>query len=343
MRTDDFDYSLPAEAIAQEPLPRGEGRLLVVGAEEAERHRRVRDLPEILASGNLLVVNDTRVIPARLYGRRADTGGKVELLLLEHGTGEAWWALSKAGSQLRPDMTIELERSIVATIVERREGGRVLLRFAPAIEPYLEEIGHVPLPPYIHRPDEASDRERYQTVYARNPGAVAAPTAGLHFTPELLRELENHGVETAALTLHVGPGTFRPVKVDDPAQHIMHSEFFSISPDAAGRIERARREGRRIVAVGTTVVRALEACALMTGGTISPIEARTDLFIRPGFPFRIVDRLMTNFHLPRSTLLMLVCALAGQERVLAAYREAVARGYRFYSYGDAMLVSRVTD
>ena len=343
MRTEDFDYFLPTKAIAQQPLPRGESRLLVVDAEGAERHRRVRDLPLILEAGDLLVVNDTRVIPARLYGQRATTGGKVELLLVEQTETASWWALGKAGNPLRPGTRIELDEGVVATVVERGEGGQLLVRFAPSIEPYLEEIGHIPLPPYIERPDQASDRERYQTVYARHPGAVAAPTAGLHFTPELLSELERTGIEITALTLHVGPGTFRPVKVDNPDLHVMHSEPFSIAADAADRIERARREGRRIVAVGTTVVRALKATALMSGGTIEAIEARTDLFIRPGFEFRVVDRLLTNFHLPKSTLLMLVSGLAGRGRTLAAYREAVREGYRFYSYGDAMLVSRSAD
>ncbi len=340
MRTDDFDYSLPTEAIAQEPLPRGRSRLFLVDAEGAERHRRVSDLPRILRAGDLLVVNDTRVIPARLFGRRAVSGGKVEILLVERTPSDEWWALGRAGSPLRRDARIELERGIVATVVDREEGGRLRLRFQPAIEPFLEEIGHVPLPPYIDRPDEARDRERYQTVYARRPGAVAAPTAGLHFTPDLLREIERQGVEITALTLHVGPGTFRPVKVEDLDRHIMHSELFSIDAAAAARIERARQEGRRVVAVGTTVVRALEATALMSGGAIEAIEARTDLFIRPGFDFKVIDCLMTNFHLPKSTLLMLVCALAGRERILRAYDEAVREGYRFYSYGDAMLVSR---
>jgi len=310
MRTEDFDYELPPEAIAQFPLPRGASRLMVVGTEEGPHHSRVRDLPAILHSGDLLVVNDTRVIPARLFGRRADTGGKVEILLVEKAGDDNWWALGKAGSRLRSGTKIELPKGIIASVLEHRAQGDLLLGFTPPIGPHLDEIGHTPLPPYIDRPDQPRDRDSYQTVYARTPGAVAAPTAGLHFTPELLEALRDTGVEISALTLHVGPGTFRPVKVDDPAQHVMHSEVFSIGPETAERIETARRDRRRIIAVGTTVVRALEATAQATGGPIVATDARTSLFIRPGFRFRVVDQLMTNFHLPRSTLWILVCALA---------------------------------
>ena len=343
----DFDFELPDEAIAQRPAPRGESRLLVLDAQGAERHRRVRDLPALLRPDDLLVVNDTRVLPARLFGKRLPSGGRVELLLAERHGEREWDALLKPGRRARPGTRIELSEELSAEVVARGEDGRFRLRFSAPVEPHLERLGHVPLPPYIHRPDEAADRERYQTVYAREPGAIAAPTAGLHFDEALLAALAARGVERAAVTLHVGLGTFKPVTAELVHEHRMDAERYVISEATAAALRRARVEGRRVVAVGTTVVRALESAAA-THAAESTADAdevpagagRSSLFIYPGFRFRVVDALLTNFHLPRSTLLMLVCAFAGRERVLAAYREAVEGGYRFYSYGDAMLATR---
>jgi S-adenosylmethionine:tRNA ribosyltransferase-isomerase len=337
--TSDFDYELPAASIAQEAAPRGESRLLVLDREEPDRHARVRDLPRLLRPGDLLVLNDTRVIPARLFGRRSGSTGKMELLLIERLGEREWDALVKPGRRARPGTVIELDGSLAAEVVDKREDGRHRLRFSEPIEPHLDRLGHVPLPPYIHRPDTSEDRERYQTVYARSPGAVAAPTAGLHFTERLLEEIAAAGIEIARVTLHVGIGTFKPVAAERIEDHRMDRERYEISEEAAEAIRRARERGR-IVAVGTTVVRTLESAALGGDGTILPGTGSTELFITPGFHFQVVDALLTNFHLPRSTLLMLVSAFAGRERVLAAYEEAVREGYRFYSYGDAMLAER---
>ncbi|MEA2603345.1 MAG: S-adenosylmethionine:tRNA ribosyltransferase-isomerase [Acidobacteriota bacterium] len=339
MLTSDFDYELPAASIAQEAAPRGESRLLVLDREEPDRHARVRDLPRLLRPGDLLVLNDTRVIPARLFGRRSGSTGKMELLLIERLGEREWDALVKPGRRARPGTVIELDGSLAAEVVDKREDGRHRLRFSEPIEPHLDRLGHVPLPPYIHRPDTSEDRERYQTVYARSPGAVAAPTAGLHFTERLLEEIAAAGIEIARVTLHVGIGTFKPVAAERIEDHRMDRERYEISEEAAEAIRRARERGR-IVAVGTTVVRTLESAALGGDGTILPGTGSTELFITPGFHFQVVDALLTNFHLPRSTLLMLVSAFAGRERVLAAYEEAVREGYRFYSYGDAMLAER---
>jgi S-adenosylmethionine:tRNA ribosyltransferase-isomerase len=351
VRTEDFDYDLPAASIAQQSAPRGESRLLVLDREPPdapERHSRVADLPRLLRPTDLLVLNDTRVIPARLYGRSAG-GGRMEILLLEKIAEREWEALVKPGKRARPGALIEFD-GLAAEVMEKREDGgahRYLLRFSESLEPHLDRLGHVPLPPYIHRPDTDEDRERYQTVFARSPGAIAAPTAGLHFSEALLREIEAVGIETVRVTLHVGLGTFKPVAVEDVAEHRMESERYAIGEEAAAAIRGARRQGRRIVAVGTTVVRTLEsAAAADPEGEVRAGSGATTLFITPGFRFRAVDVLLTNFHLPRSTLLMLVSAFAGRagrERVLAAYREAVREGYRFYSYGDAMLVERSPD
>ncbi len=346
MRTDDFDYVLPPERIAQHPLPRGASRLLVLDGDTC-KHQQVSDLPELLQPGDLLVVNNTRVIPARLFAQRPDTGGRLELLLLEPDSRDSatWTALAKPAKKAPPGRCFQLldhggELSeIELEIVERGEEGRVRVRFSEAIEPYLQHLGHVPLPPYIQRCDDEEDRERYQTVYARHDGSVAAPTAGLHLSESLLEELAEAGVQTAEVTLHVGIGTFRPVNVEKAEDHQMDAERYEISEVAAAAIERTRREGGKVVAVGTTVVRTLESAA-REDGTVQTGTGSTRLYIRPGFEFRVVDRLLTNFHLPKSTLLMLVSALAGRERVLAAYAEAVEREYRFYSYGDAMLVGR---
>ncbi|HEX5758490.1 MAG TPA: tRNA preQ1(34) S-adenosylmethionine ribosyltransferase-isomerase QueA [Thermoanaerobaculia bacterium] len=338
LRAADFDYPLPAAAIAQRPLARGESRLLALDRAGRERHRRVRDLPALLRPGDLLVVNDTRVIPARLFARRPG-GGRIELLLVERVGPAEWEALARPAAKARTGAVLELAPGLTVEVVARVGSGRLRLRFSEPIEPHLERLGHVPLPPYIRRADEAADRERYQTVYARQPGAVAAPTAGLHLSEEVLAALAAAGVERTEITLHVGPGTFKPVTAERVAEHRMERERYAIGEPAAAAVRRARAERRRVVAVGTTVVRALEAAAAHAG-EVAPGAGVTELFITPGFRFRAVDVLLTNFHLPRSTLLMLVAAFAGRERLLAAYAEAVAAGYRFYSYGDAMLAER---
>ena len=336
LRTSDFDYHLPPEAIAQHPGERGESRLLVLGRTTAER--RFAELPDLLDPGDLLVVNDTRVIPARLRARRP-TGGRLEILLVERQESASWWCLLRPGRRLPPGAPLAVEGGPSARVEERADG-RFRLTFEQPIEPLLKEIGETPLPPYIDRPVEPRDRERYQTVYAARPGAVAAPTAGLHFTPALLAALERRGIRQASLTLHVGPGTFRPVKAENPEEHVMDAERFEIPEATAEAVAATRRNGHRVVAVGTTVVRSLETAATSDGLVVAG-AGRTGLYIRPGYGFRVVDRLITNFHLPRSTLLMLVCAFAGRNRVLDAYRQAVGSGFRFYSYGDAMLVDRM--
>ena len=339
MRVADFDFELPADRIAQRPLPRGTSRLLIVDAPPGERHRSIADLPEILRPGDLLVVNDTRVIPARLFATRPPGGARVELLLVERHDGLEWDCLVKPGKRARPGTRLELANGIALEVLARRDDGRHRLRFSEPIEPHLEQLGHVPLPPYVTRADDAEDRERYQTVWARSPGAIAAPTAGLHFSAELLDRLRARGVERVAVTLHVGIGTFKPVTAELVHEHRMERERYRVDEAAAAALARARAEGRRIVAVGTTVVRTLES-AVTPSGEIPAGDGTTSLFITPGFRFRVVDVLLTNFHLPRSTLLLLVSAFAGVERVLDAYREAIATGYRFYSYGDAMLLKR---
>jgi S-adenosylmethionine:tRNA ribosyltransferase-isomerase len=351
----DFDFALPDAQIAQEAAPRGSSRLLVLDAAGEARHRRVRDLPSLLRTGDLLVVNDTRVIPARLFGRRLPGGGKVELLLAERHDDHEWDALLKPGKRARPGTVLELAggdagsgstgdtaagEGLRAEVLAHGHDGRFRLRFSAPVEPWLERLGHVPLPPYIKRPDGAADRERYQTVYAAEPGAIAAPTAGLHFDDALLAALNERGVERVAVTLHVGLGTFKPVTADLVHEHVMDVERYVVPPATSAAIAAARRDGRRVVAVGTTVVRTLESAAAANGGEVPAGAGTTRLFIYPGYRFQVVDALLTNFHLPQSTLLMLVCAFAGKERTLAAYREAVERGYRFYSYGDAMFAER---
>lgn len=343
MLTRDFDFELPESAIAQEPATRGESRLLVLDAEGAGRHRQVGDLPDLLKPGDLVVVNDTRVIPARLLGHRrlpdGSTGGRVEILLVERIAEREWQALTRPGKKTRPGSRILLDGGLEAEILALLPGdGRHHVRFSTALEPHLETIGHVPLPPYIKRSDRPEDRERYQTVFAREPGAIAAPTAGLHLTTEILARLAARGVEVASVTLHVGLGTFKPVTAELVHEHVMESERWELPAATAEAIHRTRARGGRIVAIGTTVVRTLESAARANGLTAG--TGRTELFITPGFEFQAVDVLFTNFHLPCSTLLMLVSAFAGRERVLAAYREAIAGGYWFYSYGDAMVVER---
>ena len=348
MNVSDFSFDLPDELIAQAPAAeRGASRLLVLHNNNGMvEHTHVSRLAEFLRDGDLVVVNDTRVFPARLLGTRVPSGGAVECLLLASLEEQGHWdALVHPGQKLQPgaQMVFRGTRHVLhAEVVDRHFHGRRTIRLwsenGVSLEDAIDDIGHVPLPPYIKRNDTKSDLERYQTVYARERGSVAAPTAGLHFTPEMISELSTRGVECAAITLHVGYGTFQPIRVDQVEMHTIDPERFSISEAAADAINRTRREKRRVVAVGTTTTRALEAAGRAGRGIITPQSGWTDLFIYPGFKFRIVDALMTNFHLPESSLLMLVSAFGGREAVLAAYREAVAQQYRFYSYGDAMLI-----
>jgi len=341
VKLSDFDYQLPEALVAQEPVtPRDASRLLALPAGGGIAHRTFAELDQLLAPGDLLVFNDTKVIPARLVGRKA-TGGKVELLLcepLEGGLGRRWRAMGQASKAIRAGAVVELD-GLTAT-VESVEGDGfyvvALDREGDALLAALDRAGRVPLPPYIRREPSARDRESYQTLWARAPGSAAAPTAGLHFTEPLLARLEARGVRRTAVTLHVGPGTFLPVRGDSLETHRMHAERYEVPAATAEEIARCRARGGRVVAVGTTTVRTLESAA--EGGAVVPGAGRTEIFIRPGHRFQTVDALVTNFHLPRSTLLVLVCAFGGQERVLTAYREAVRLGYRFFSYGDAMVI-----
>ncbi|MDH3255920.1 MAG: tRNA preQ1(34) S-adenosylmethionine ribosyltransferase-isomerase QueA [Acidobacteriota bacterium] len=339
MLTSDFDFNLPDELIAQAPLPRGTSRLLTVGPAGEIEHTTVSSLPAQLSPGDLLVVNNTRVIAARLFGTLSN-GARIEVLLAEQRHDDDWDCLVKPGRKARPGTQIAFADHLQATVIEKRADGRHLLHFSAPPVDFLDALGHVPLPPYIKRADRPEDRESYQTVYASVSGAIAAPTAGLHFDEQLLRALRSAGVGVAELTLHVGIGTFKPVTAALVHEHRMDAERFELTPACSDRINRTREQGHRIIAVGTTVVRTLETIASKHDGEIRPGKGRTDLFITPGFRFRVVDRLLTNFHLPRSTLLMLVSAFSGRDRVLSAYREAVRKSYRFYSYGDAMLVDR---
>ena len=340
MRITQFEYSLPRELVAQTPLePRDHSRLMVLDrSKEAIEHRNFYDLPLLLEPGDLLVLNDSRVMPARLIGKIAGNGGEAELLLLRREKPGLWQCLARPGRRLRPGTHLIFQAELEARITESMEGGLRLVEFND--ESLVEKVGQAPLPPYIR--ETLQDPERYQTVYASSVGSAAAPTAGLHFTEELMQDLQAKGVQTAFLTLHVGLDTFRPVDEDDPRKHKLHTEYWEVSPQAAESINSARHEGRRIVAVGTTSVRVLEQTALLMAeqgrDAILPGSDWADLFILPGHRFRAVDAMITNFHLPRSTLLMLVSAFAGRERVLAAYREAIERRYRFYSFGDAMLI-----
>ncbi|MFN0068658.1 MAG: tRNA preQ1(34) S-adenosylmethionine ribosyltransferase-isomerase QueA [Limisphaerales bacterium] len=349
MRTADFDFDLPAELIAQQPLPvRDASRLLVVDrTARAWSHRGIRDLPALLGPGDLLVVNNSRVFPARIRGRRAETGGETELLLLQETPDATWWAMVRPGKRLRPGARIALPGGAAAEVLEKNAEGHARLRFTGTadLRAWLEVHGEIPLPPYIRRaaPD-AADRDRYQTVYARATGSAAAPTAGLHFTPALLDALTAAGLGRAEVTLHVGLGTFAPVKAERMADHVMHEEAYEVPPETAAACAAARARGGRVVAVGTTALRVLESVAAEQGGRIVAGAGRTRIFIRPPHRFQAVDALLTNFHLPRSTLLMLVSAYAdpggyaGRDFILSAYAEAVREGYRFFSYGDAMLL-----
>jgi S-adenosylmethionine:tRNA ribosyltransferase-isomerase len=341
MPTSDFDYDLPPEFIAQRPIePRDASRLMVLDrATGGIQHTLFRDLGQRLQPGDLLILNNTRVIPARLYARKDRSGGRAELLLLKRQAPRTWEVLVGgrglvAGSVLHVEGAARLR----ATVLEAYDGPRRLVQFSQPITPLLERIGHVPLPPYIHA--ELADRDRYQTVYAFNPGSAAAPTAGLHFTPELMTQLRQQSIEIAFITLHVGLDTFAPVTEDQPDRHSMHGEWCELSAPTADRINAAKQAGRRVFAVGTTSVRTLESAAQLAppGQAVAPMLDTTHLFILPGHTFRAVDGIITNFHLPRSTLLMLVSAFAGREHILAAYDCAKREGYRFYSFGDAMLI-----
>jgi S-adenosylmethionine:tRNA ribosyltransferase-isomerase len=342
----DYDYDLPRELIAQYPLEnRADARLLVVSrARRRCEHRFVRDLPELLLPGDCLVLNDTRVVPARLIGFRTQTGGRWEGLFLSTQADGAWRLLSKTRGKLAPGESVTLldnegRDDVRLALLEKREGGVWLAQPLVPADTFalLERVGRVPLPPYIRGGEmKPSDRQRYQTVYAQRPGSVAAPTAGLHFTPGLLQRLEERGVRIARVTLHVGLGTFRPMETARVEDHVMHAEWVEIAPEAVATIEAVRSVGGRVVAVGTTAVRVLETAA--AGGPLRPWSGETNLFIHPGHAFRAIDALMTNFHLPRSTLLVLVRTFGGDELIRAAYIEAIRERYRFYSYGDAMLV-----
>jgi len=342
MLLDEFDYHLPPELIAQEPSSRRDAsRLLTVERVTGTVNERpFARIPELFRKGDLLVLNDTRVIPARLFGRK-ESGGRVEVFLVRKKAdpGELWDCLIRASKPPRPGSRIVLAENMCARVEERGEGETWTVSFVPGdgFTDWLERNGEMPLPPYIKREGDAVDRERYQTVFARVSGAVAAPTAGLHMTPELIEDIRHQGVEIASLTLHVGLGTFMPVRVDDVRQHRMHREYSRIPPETAAAVNRRIRGEGRVVALGTTVARALEQRA-SADGIVSPGEGDADIFIYPGYRFKAVSALITNFHLPKSTLLMLVSAFAGKDLLLRAYDEAISRGFRFYSYGDAMFI-----
>ncbi|MCC6164999.1 MAG: tRNA preQ1(34) S-adenosylmethionine ribosyltransferase-isomerase QueA [Acidobacteria bacterium] len=346
MRVDEFDFHLPEAQIAQHPPDRrGTSRMLVLDRiTGAIDDTTVADLPEWLRKGDVLVLNDTRVFPARLLGRRLPGGGRLECLLVQAHGGDAWDALVHPGQRLRVGSTFVCDGpdgAIHGSITGRGEFGRRRVQLRADgyrdVDAAIEAIGHVPLPPYIRRPDASTDRERYQTVFGMHRGSVAAPTAGLHFTPALLDAIRARGVDVVTITLHVGYGTFKPVRVDQIEDHIVDPERYEVPDAAAATINRAKAEGRRVVVVGTTSTRALES-AVDDEGRVRAGAGNATMCIRPGHTFRVVDALMTNFHVPRSSLLFLVCAFAGRERVLATYAHAVANGYRFYSYGDAMLI-----
>jgi len=340
VKLSDFDYYLPPELIAQEPAEkRDESRLMVVPKDGGPfEHRRFRDLVEYTRFGDVLVVNETKVLPARLIGVKKGTGARVEILLLKNAGGSRWEVLAKPGKKVTPGSLLSFGGGELEALVEgvTDYGGRVVdLKYSGRLEDVLERVGLIPLPPYIKKP--LPDGNRYQTVYARCAGSAAAPTAGLHFTPELMKKIREKGVEIVPVLLHVGLGTFRPVKVDDITEHRMHAEYYEISEEAARVINAVKRRGGRVIAVGTTTTRCLESAAAARG-EVRPGAGWTDIFIYPGYRFLAIDGLITNFHLPKSTLLMMVSALAGRERILCAYREAVSLGYRFFSFGDAMLI-----
>ena len=340
MKTSDFYYDLPEELIAQDPLEnRSDSRLMVLDKKTgAVSHHIFRDIVEYLQPGDCLVINDTKVIPARLIGSKEDTGAKIEVLLLKRKTGDVWETLVKPGRKAKPGTRIQFgDGLLVGEVMDIVDEGNRLIRFEfdGIFEEILDQLGQMPLPPYITH--QLKDKDRYNTVYATHSGSAAAPTAGLHFTPELLRTIEEKGIDIARVTLHVGLGTFRPVKVDDVENHHMHSEFYMIDEVAAEKINRAKENGKRVICVGTTSCRTIESAA-DENGRLKPCSGWTEIFIYPGYRFKILDCLITNFHLPESTLIMLVSALAGQKHVLAAYEEAVKERYRFFSFGDAMFI-----
>lgn len=340
MDVKDFYYDLPEELIAQDPLEkRSNSRLMILDKKSGDvTHRHFYDIKEYLRPGDCLVINNTRVIPARLYGEREETGGKVEILLLKRKGDDVWETLVKPGKKARIGTRLTFGGGLLkGQVIDIVDEGNRLIRFSyeGIFEEILDQLGQMPLPPYITH--ELKDKNRYQTVYAKYDGSAAAPTAGLHFTKELLQEIRDMGVSIAEVTLHVGLGTFRPVKVDDVLDHHMHSEFFQISEEAAELINTTRKNGGRIISVGTTSTRTLESAA-EADGTLHAKSGWTDIFIYPGYQFKVIDGLITNFHLPESTLVMLVSALAGRKHVMAAYEEAVKERYRFFSFGDAMLI-----
>ena len=341
MKTSDFYFDLPQELIAQDPLEdRSSSRLLVLGKETGNiEHKHFYDILEYLREGDCLVLNNTKVIPARLYGVREGTGAMIEILLLKRKGNNVWETLVKPGKKAKPGTKIIFgDGLLVGEVLEIAEEGNRLIQFIyeGVFEEILDQLGQMPLPPYITH--ELKDKNRYQTVYAKYEGSAAAPTAGLHFTPQLLEKVKEKGVEIAEVTLHVGLGTFRPVKVEDVTQHHMHSEFYEVTEEAASIIKNTKARGGRVICVGTTSCRTIESVAARFDGDIKACSGWTEIFIYPGYRFRLLDGLITNFHLPESTLLMLVSALAGREHVLAAYEEAVKEKYRFFSFGDAMLI-----
>ena len=334
----DFDYELPESLIAQTPAePRDASRLLALDRRTgAMRHQFFSQILEHIRPGDLLIANDTRVIPARLLGKRADTGGGVEVFLLHRRSQDTWEVLVKPGKKMRPGQKVWFDDSLSCEVQDVTEfGGRVVrFLYEGLFETVLDRLGETPLPPYIHQ--KLTDPDRYQTVYARERGSAAAPTAGLHFTPTLMDKVKEMGADFAFVTLNIGLGTFRPVRIENIAEHVMHREFYRVPPQTVERILETRRRGGRIIAVGTTAVRTLESAA--ASGQLAAGSGWSELFIYPGYEFRVIDALITNFHLPQSTLLMLVSAFAGRENVLAAYREAVREQYRFFSFGDAMFI-----
>jgi len=339
MRTSDFDYNLPQERIAQTPVsPRHASRLLVLDRSDGTiEHQKFWQIDQFLDPGDLLVINETRVIPARIFAHKQPGGGKAELLLLKKQDANTWTALG-GGKGLRAGRKLAIENGPDAEIVQVLDGPKRLVRFNKPIEPYLDRVGHVPLPPYIHT--HLDDPERYQTVYAKSPGSAAAPTAGLHFTPELIQKLDEKGIDFARLTLHVGLDTFAPVTEETPTEHKIHTEWCELTEETAEKINAAKQGGGRIIAVGTTSVRTLETAAREAGNgeIVSAFSGPTDLFILPGFEFKAVDALITNFHLPQSTLVMLVSAFASRKMILETYQKAIEEEYRFFSFGDAMLI-----
>ena len=340
MKTADFDYDLPQELIAQDPLEqRDSSRLLILDKETGERtHKIFHDIIDYLHEGDCLVINNTKVIPARLIGEREGTGGKVEVLLVKRRSDNVWETLVKPGKKARPGMRLSFGDGLLhAEVQEVVDEGNRLIRFEyeGIFEEILDQLGQMPLPPYITH--QLKDKNRYQTVYAKYEGSAAAPTAGLHFTEELLEQIRAKGVKIARVTLHVGLGTFRPVKVEDVTEHHMHTEFYHVSEEAADIINETKKQGGRVICVGTTSCRTIESAA-DDQGIVHATEGDTDIFIYPGYQFKVLDCLITNFHLPESTLLMLVSALAGKENIMAAYREAVEMRYRFFSFGDAMFI-----